>query len=841
MLGFIAVGFAGLTRAVAAEELDTVRQQRLAGEYEDVIRACQKAVAEQDRSEEWRLMLIQTLLDVGRYPEARSAATNALVTDSRSIRLRWLAREALQANGDSARAAALLEEIQELVGARTYSFRDPPSLVVFGRSALALGIDPKQVLDKIYLPASKADPDLRDVYLARGDLALSKSDFALAGKVYDEGLAKLPGDPDLHFGRARAFSEGDREEMVSSLEAALKINPRHVPSLLLLAEHRVDSEDYAGASHILGKVFTVNPAQPDAWALKAVLAHLAQDAAGEQQARDSALKYWTNNPRVDFLIGRKLAQKYRFAEGAEHQRQALTFDPTYLPASAQLASDLLRLGEEAEGWRLADEVHRRDAYDVAAYNLVTLHDVLTRFVTLTNAHFILRMHAGEAAIYGPRVMDLLERARRTLVPKYGAELQEPTLVEIFHQQKDFGVRTFGMPENPGYLGVCFGRVVTANSPATSTKDPVNWEAVLWHEFCHVVTLQLTRNRMPRWLSEGISVFEETQANPAWGQALRPRYREMILGGELTPVGKLSAAFLMPKTPMHLQFAYFEAGLLIEYVVQRHGVEAVRKILTDLREGGEVNAVLERNLAPLPKLEADFAAFARERALNLAPGLTWDKPPEDGKLGGEEAYRKWMAANPTNFWVLSETASTLMEAKQWEDAKRPLLAIRTNYPGQIGPGSAGRRLAAVHRALGETNAERVLLAEVTLRDAAAPEECLRLIQLATAAADWPQVVTAADRLLAVNPLTPVPYRALATAGEATGSPTHTIGACLTLLQMDPQDPAEVHFRLARAMDLAGDPRAKREVLESLEDSPRNREALRLLRKLAGAGAGTEAVK
>ena len=66
----------------------------------------------------------------------------------------------------------------------------------------------------------------------------------------------------------------------------------------------------------------------------------------------------------------------------------------------------------------------------------------------------------------------------------------------------------------------------------------------------------------------------------------------------------------------------------------------------------------------------------------------------------------------------------MEAKQWEDAKRPLLAIRTNYPGQVGPGSAGRRLAAVHRALGETNAEQALLAEVTLRDAAAPEECIR---------------------------------------------------------------------------------------------------------------------
>ena len=39
-------------------------------------------------------------------------------------------------------------------------------------------------------------------------------------------------------------------------------------------------------------------------------------------------------------------------------------------------------------------------------------------------------------------------------------------MEIFAEQKDFGVRTFGMPDNPGFLGVCFGCVITANSPAS---------------------------------------------------------------------------------------------------------------------------------------------------------------------------------------------------------------------------------------------------------------------------------------------------------------------------------------------------------------------------------------
>ena len=30
---------------------------------------------------------------------------------------------------------------------------------------------------------------------------------------------------------------------------------------------------------------------------------------------------------------------------------------------------------------------------------------------------------------------------------------------------------------------------TANSPAAQAGHPANWQAVLWHEFCHVVTLQ----------------------------------------------------------------------------------------------------------------------------------------------------------------------------------------------------------------------------------------------------------------------------------------------------------------------------------------------------------------
>src|SRR5262249_12027283 len=151
----------------------------------------------------------------------------------------------------------------------------------------------------------------------------------------------------------------------------------------------------------------------------------------EQAARQTALKYWTNNPHVDHLIGLKLSQKYRFTEGAAHQRHALEFDASYLPAKAQLAQALLRLGNEAEGWRLAEDVQQADGYDVEAYNLTTLHDEMTKFATLTNQHFLVRMSRHEGNLYGARVLDLLDRARSNLCAKYNFELQQnPTVVEV---------------------------------------------------------------------------------------------------------------------------------------------------------------------------------------------------------------------------------------------------------------------------------------------------------------------------------------------------------------------------------------------------------------------------
>jgi tetratricopeptide (TPR) repeat protein len=320
--------------------------------------------------------------------------------------------------------------------------------------------------------------------------------------------------------------------------------------------------------------------------------------------------------------------------------------------------------------------------------------------------------------------------------------------------------------------------------------------------------------------------------------MTPRYREMVLGKDLTPVGELSAAFLTPKTDQHLQFAYYESALVVEFLADRFGLESLKRILRDLAEGAPINDAIARHTAPLDQFEKNFAAFAKERAEKLGPGLDWEKPERRELLTASETELK--VKYPNNFYVLIHRAQKLLREKKWEEAKAPLQKVLDHYPANTEPDNAYELLAMAHRSLGETNQERQVLEKLAALDADALDAYVRLMELANTDEDWGAVTQNAERFLAVNPLLPQPYRYLGLASEATGRTAQAIQAYRTLLLLDPPDPADAHFRLARLLHGTRDPSAKRHVLQALEEAPRFREAHRLLLQISRANSpATEA--
>ena len=155
--------------------------------------------------------------------------------------------------------------------------------------------------------------------------------------------------------------------------------------------------------------------------------------------------------------------------------------------------------------------------------------------------------------------------------------------------------------------------------------------------------------MPRWISEGISVYEERQKNARWGETMIPQYRELILSGEATPIGELSGAFLNPKSSLHVQFAYYQSSMVVEYLIDQFGFEALRLILNDLRVGIPINVAIERRTKTLGELEQDFTAFLRKQAEDFAPGADWSEQDLRPLISDDtKRFDDWIKKHPESF-------------------------------------------------------------------------------------------------------------------------------------------------------------------------------------------------
>lgn len=810
-------------------DLQTLLKLLRSGEYERCVELATEAIDRRTFGEDWYLVKAEAQAALGQYADAKATVDTGLQRYSWSIRLRERGIDIARHAGDPQQAGIWQAEVLDYAGRAPWRYTDSDSLVALGRTALANGIDARQVLEQLYDRALRQSPKHRDAWLASGELALEKQDHELAAQTFRNAIKEYPADADFQFGLARSLEYSQRSQAAVAIAQALTANPRHVPSLIYRAEQALDAERYSDAEEFLRQAMKVNPQSSDAWAYRTVIALLANDLPAADAYHQTALSTWAENPRVDHLIGKKLSQKYRFAEGARRQRAALRFEPTYLPAKAQLVSDLLRLGQDDEAWRLANLVQDDDGYDVQIFNLLEVRDKLAQFRELEQDGFRVRMSAQEAEIYGDDVLRLLSRARQQLCEKYGLKLDDVITVEIYPNPNDFAVKTFGMPGVSGFLGVCFGKVITANSPASQLQHPANWQAVLWHEFCHVVTLELTQNRMPRWLSEGISVYEERQADAAWGERMNPRYRQWILTGRMTPLDEMSGAFLAPESGLHLQFAYFQSSLIVEYLIEYHGLEKLREVLSDLSAGLPINQALERRMGPLPQLDEEFQAFAREQARRFGPDLDWEEYDLSAVVSDDDPERLagWVSDHPDSVVGLTALLRSLVQQREWEQAKAPAKRLIAAAPEFAGGGSFYPVLATLHRELGETAEERAVLEEyVRLADAAVSAK-LRLIELQQQAEDWTAVLATAERLRAVNPLLPRLHRYAGEAAEQTNDTRSAIAAWRARLALGTEDRAEAQFRLARLLHQAGAPTARRELLKALEVAPRFRAAQQLL--------------
>ena len=137
-------------------------------------------------------------------------------------------------------------------------------------------------------------------------------------------------------------------------------------------------------------------------------------------------------------------------------------------------------------------------------------------------------------------------------------------------------------------GCLFRKLVVMDSPTARKPDEFNWGSTLWHEFTHVITLQMTDHRIPRWFSEGLSVYEERKAYPGWGDDMKLQYLQAIKGKKLIPIADLNKGFFDNR----ILVSYYQASLVADYIEGKWGFPAIRKMLMLYKEERDADVFKE---------------------------------------------------------------------------------------------------------------------------------------------------------------------------------------------------------------------------------------------------------
>jgi tetratricopeptide (TPR) repeat protein len=804
--------------------LEAGRNAFLKGDYAAALEAARKATMADETYLEFAALEIRTLLETGKYEEATERVEELGRRAALDPELALESARALRATGDRDEAAELMERAVRFEGPRP-SKGNSRATVAVAELLLEHRVDVKLVLDRLLDPAKKVDPEGRAPYLALGKLALASHDRQLAAENFREGLKRFPGDPDFTFGLEQSGLElpaANRAPGIGSyLDLALKANPKHTPALLYKATQLTGRKAFKEAKDVFEQVLAINPDHPEAWAGLAAIALVQDDEKGAETAIERARKFDEDNPRVPEIIGVTLAGQYRFEEGIKYLEQARQLDPLSPTILFELGSNQLRFGQLEPGWENVEQANEQDPYNVAAFNLLTLRDKLDDYPVRETEGVRLRMSPEDMAVFGKRALELAARAKATLADKYGIKLSAPVMVEILPKQEDFAIRTFGLPGGESFLGVCFGPLITMTSPR-GRLGRANWEAVLWHEMAHTITLGASRHRIPRWLSEGISVFEEREVHAGWGQGMTSEYRQRFLDGEVPPITRLDEAF----AGEDIMLGYYQSSLVAEYIVRTHGIDAMRAILADLSKGKPVNEAIAQHTKPIEELEKAFLDYAKKIASAYGPELDWKPLGDDEYVAYRDDPAAWVAANPKRYAAVMMRVSALTEEREWQKAKELLEKVIAAEPENRETFNPYWSLALACRGLNDEAGERAALVKLLSIDSNVSDAAARLLEIGgTVSAE--ERAAHGDRMLQTNPFQEKAYRTLAAAAKESGDVRRTREALESLLALEPRDAGRLHYDLAVLLRKSDPEASRRQVLKALEENPRFQAALELL--------------
>ena len=609
-----------------AAQLALARVEVRVGDYANALKRAQKLSKSHNKTVAADALVLTAEIEriLGRSADAIKTLEPLVAKQPTHLRARYVLGLSYLDVGQNQKANALFDQFIKDFNANKINNKNADQMFYVAGAARRLQLF--QDANDTFREVVKLNSKLLEANIEWGQLFLEKYAAGYAQQSFDEVLKIDPNHPDAHAGMAevKLVQSYDLAAAEKHLDAALEVNPKHVPSLIIRGGLEIDQNKWAAAKATFRKVFAINPNSLEAHAGMATIYWLRDDMKSYEAERKKAFAFNPQYAEFYHRVARSAVREHRYDRAIKLELQAIKVNPKYYEAMQAAGTGYLRLGKEKPGIQWLKRAWKGDEYNVRTYNTLDLfEEAIPKYYSFVRTkYFKFRWHNDEKDILRRYVAPLMTRAFESMVKRYKFTPKLPITVELYRDQQHYSVRTVGLP-NLGALGVCFGQVITAMSPSSGQ---INWAMVLWHELSHVFAIQLSHSRVPRWYTEGLSEYETIIARPEWRRENDRDIAAAMADGTLPSVAELNYGFMKPSM-RQVVVAYYLSSVTIEYIATHYGFDKIVEGLKLFGKNLETPAVIQKITGKTVKqFDAEFRAFLAKR---LAPYKGQFRVPSEG--------------------------------------------------------------------------------------------------------------------------------------------------------------------------------------------------------------------
>jgi tetratricopeptide (TPR) repeat protein len=737
----------------------------------------------------------------------------------------------LQYRGKNERAAEWFARVLEQH--KTKARSSTLELAAVARAAQELGIgEPGLYRDavRLYGEALAADAANTAARVTLGELLLAKYNNTEATEVFREALARDSTSAAALLGLARSQYFDHAEDASQTARASLDQNPNYTPARAFLARLFIESEQFEDAEREATRALQLNPNSLESLAVLASVYFLTDNKPRFKATVARCLSINARYAELYNTLAELSVQNRLYHEAVGFAQQAIELDPHSWRAYGLLGLNQLRIGDMQAARANLERAFAGDPFNVWTKNTLDLMDTFGEYETIRQGHFVLVLHRNEAGLLAPYLGALAQEAYARYAKQYAYEPPVPIRIELYPSHADFSVRTVGLA-GIGILGVSFGPVVALDSPSARTGTTGNWGSTVWHELAHTFHLGMTRNRVPRWFTEGLAVYEEQRAREGWGSDVTPAFLKAYRDGNVYPVSELNNGFVRPRYPEEVLHSYYLASLVFAFIDQRWGFAVIARML-NAYGGGKSTAevfqsVLNVNMSDFDTAFDEYVRARFARALAALPARA-----------GAEASGKDAADN--DFELQMRAGVEALAIQDDTQAEAHLLRAQALFPEYAGNDSAYWLLAELYAKRREHAKAAAQLRRMVAINAESYEAHMKLAGLYETLGDSSGAADALARAVYIYPFEPQLHEQLARLYEKMNNWPGAIREHAAVIALKPADMAQARYQLAYAYARAGQRQAaRRELLQALELAPNYPEALELLLELRGFPSRSDA--